>query len=236
MPSKPLDLTPSEKRRVEELLAALRTNVDVAILPDSWLLDDRFVEEFQSRLLAQHSFMGSVLAQLSFEAAFEASASAAGRSVAPAPSGQRFWDLQVDGNRISLKSTKAKSLKEKTLHISKLTEAAWIQDCRTARARKQHVQKLFRDYTETVDSIFQLRYFANLRKYELVEIPVQMLAGVFDVPLSHFNADGPSINIPVGQNPPDFTLKLDRSDAKITLANILKEKCTVHGSWTFPKP
>ncbi len=28
---------------------------------------------------------------------------------------------------------------------------------------------------------------------------------------------------------PDFTLKLDRSDAKITLANINKQLCMVHG-------
>jgi DNA (cytosine-5)-methyltransferase 1 len=39
------------------------------------------------------------------------------------------------------------------------------------------------------------------------------------------------INIPVGANPPDFTLKLDRSDAKITIANINKAKCKVHGTW-----
>jgi hypothetical protein len=41
-----------------------------------------------------------------------------------------------------------------------------------------------------------------------------------NVGLKHFSADGPTINIAVGKNPPDFTLKPDRSDAKITLANI----------------
>jgi hypothetical protein len=45
------------------------------------------------------------------------------------------------------------------------------------------------------------------------------------------STDGPSIQIPVGQDPPDFTLKLDRSDSKITLANILKQNCVVHASW-----
>jgi len=49
--------------------------------------------------------------------------------------------------------------------------------------------------------------------------------------ISACSPDGPTINIPIGQDPPDFTLKLDRSDAKITLANINKNLCLVHGSW-----
>jgi hypothetical protein len=52
-----------------------------------------------------------------------------------------------------------------------------------------------------------------------------------NVGLKHFSADGPTINIPIGKNPPDFTLKPDRSDAKITLANINKQLCMVHGVW-----
>ncbi len=31
----------------------------------------------------------------------------------------------------------------------------------------------------------------------------------------------------------DFTLKLDRSDAKITIANIRKALCMVHGTWSL---
>jgi hypothetical protein len=35
----------------------------------------------------------------------------------------------------------------------------------------------------------------------------------------------------IGKNPPDFTLKLDRSDAKITITKINKNLCLVHGVW-----
>jgi hypothetical protein len=86
-----------------------------------------------------------------------------------------------------------------------------------------------------VDAIIQLRYFHSTAMYELVEIPVNLFKQIFDVGLSSFQADGPTINIPVGKNPPDFTLKLDRSDAKITVANIDKALCTVHGTWRLGK-
>jgi hypothetical protein len=151
--------------------------------------------------------------------------------VEQAPAGQRFWDVTIDGRRISLKSSKARSLRDETLHISKLTEAAWIQDCRTAAKRREYTHRLFRKYCSEVDGIVQLRYFHSLQLYELVEIPVPLFSQVLEVGRAHFSADGPTINIPVGKDPPDFTLKLDRSDAKITIANINKHLCLVHGTW-----
>jgi hypothetical protein len=89
----------------------------------------------------------------------------------------------------------------------------------------------FGNYCSEVDGIVQLRYFQSLQLYELVEIPVSLFSQILEVGRTHFSADGPTINIPVGKDPPDFTLKLDRSDAKITIANINKHLCLVHGTW-----
>ena len=89
----------------------------------------------------------------------------------------------------------------------------------------------FKEYCDEVDAIVQLRYFQSLHLYELVEIPVSLFSQVLDVGKKHFAADGPTINIPIGKNPTDFTLKLDRSDAKVTIAKINKELCLVHGTW-----
>ena len=175
--------------------------------------------------------MGSPLFQESFDSAYVAACSHAGHKVEKAPDGQRFWDVMVDGRRISLKSSKAKSLCVDTLHISKLTEAAWIQDCRTAAKRREHTHRLFKEYCSEVDAIVQLRYFQSLQLYELFEIPVSLFSQIMDVGRDHFSADGPTINIPIGKNPPDFTLKLDRSDAKVTIARINKHLCLVHGIW-----
>lgn len=234
MPTEKFQFSESERRRVGELLSALRTPVEVTIHPDSWLMNETFAAEFQSRLLSQHVFLKSILAEKSFEAAFVASASVAGMTTVPAISGQRFWDVEIAGRKISLKSTKAKSLKLKELHISKLTEAAWIQDCRTARMRMEKVHDLFRLYVATVSSIIQLRYFQNTNSYELVEVPVSLLSQVMDLTVNEFASENSTIDIPVGKSPPDFTLKLDRSDAKITLAKISKECCIVHATWKLP--
>jgi len=102
---------------------------------------------------------------------------------------------------------------------------------RSPNLREEATKRLFSDYTSAVDSIIQLRLFARRAFYELVEIPTNILAQVADVPRSEFAPDGPTIKIPVGKSPPDFTLKLDRSDAKVTLANINKSVCTVLGTW-----
>lgn len=224
-------LTKTEKRRLEEFIIALRTPCESKVNPDSELCDEEFESEFRSKLLAHHCFMGSPLFQESFDSAFISACINSGRKVEKAPSGQRFWDVIVDGKKISLKSIKAKNLSEETLHISKLTEAAWIQDCRSASKRHQHTMDLFEEYCNEVDSIIQLRYFAKARKYELVEIPVVLFSQIFDVEKSYFSSDGPTINIPIGKDPPDFALKLDRSDAKITITKINKELCTVHATW-----
>lgn len=235
MPEITLQVTGAEARRLQEFIAALRTPCEVVLNPQS-PFGEEFESEFRSRLLAHHTFIGSPLFQESFDSAFIGACQAAGHEVELAPEGQRFWDVRVDGRKISLKSTKQKVLRAEKLHISKLCEAAWIQDCRRAADRRAHTVELFDDYCGTVDAIVQLRYFARARKYELVEIPVGLFRQVADVGRSQFVADGPTIGIPVGRDPPDFTLKLDRSDAKITIANINKQLCTVHGTWTLAAP
>lgn len=222
-----------EERRLLEFLAALRTPCEATVNPESSLVDDDFESEFRSKLLTHHCFIGSPLFQESFDSAFAAAARESGHNVTPATTGQRFWDLTVDGRSVSLKSTKAKNLRHDTLHISKLTEAAWIQDCRSAKKRRDETLALFDSYCEQVDAIIQLRFFRDQHIYELVEIPTLLFQQIKNVSRTHFAADGPTINIPIGANPPDFTLKLDRSDAKVTIANINKKLCTVHAVWTL---
>lgn len=231
MPRLSLAVTSTEERRLREFLSTLRTPCEVYMNPQSLWNTNEFEGEFRSKLLTHHCFMGSPLFQESFDSAFIAACERSGHGVQRAPDGQRFWDVMVDGRKISLKSSKARSLRSNVLHISKLTEAAWIQDCRTAKKRQERTRTLFSAYCDEVDAIVQLRYFSSLEQYELVEVPVSLFRQVLDVARTHFSADGPTINIPIGKNPPDFTLKLDRSDAKITVANINKALCVVHGTW-----
>lgn len=199
-------------------------------------LGKSFAQEFRTTLLIHHYFLKSALSTNLFETEFIRAARAAGHRVIQAPDGFRFWDVEVNGRRFSLKSTAPAKLKMDSLHISKLCEAAWIQDMRGAAQREDATKRLFADYASKVDSIIQFRLFKTQALYEMVEIPVSILKQVADVPRSEFAPDGPSIGIPVGKAPPDFTLKLDRSDAKITLANINKQVCSVLGTWQLAAP
>ncbi len=208
---------------------------------DEWfkggsLLSDKFAAEFRATLLIHHYYLRATLGTNFFEAAFGKAAKAAGHKITPATDGCRFWDVDLDGLKISLKSSAAASMLVDKLHVSKLCEASWIQDVRGATQREAATKALFLDYSDQVDSIIQLRYFRRTCTYEMVRIPSGLLRQVEDVPRSEFAPDGPSIGIPVGKVPPDFTLKLDRSDAKVTLANINKEVCDVLGSWRLDPP
>ncbi len=227
------DPTPIEQRYLNDLLVAMRGHCIESIPNSGKVVGSKFAQEFRPTLLIHHYFLKAPLATNSFEAAFIRAARATGHTVAAAPDGTRFWDVEVDGKKISLKSTSASNLTMGKLHISKLCEAAWIQDMRGAAQREDATKRLFAEYTGMVDSIIQLRLFKKKAFYELVEIPSTILSQVADVPRSEFAPDGPSIGIPVGTNPPDFTLKLDRSDAKITLANINKGICRILGNWSL---
>lgn len=197
------------------------------------LLSPAFADEFRAIISIHHYYLKATLGTNFFEAAFKRAAIAGGHQVQAAPDGCRFWDLELDGRKLSLKSSAAASIRENKLHISKLCEAAWIQDVRGAQAREEATKRLFAEYVSLVDSIIQLRYLHSTCTYEMVQIPSTLLGQVEQVPRASFAPDGPSIGIPVGQVPPDFTLKLDRSDAKVTLANINKAVCRVLGSWTL---
>lgn len=228
-------LTPTETRHVDELLAALRGPCLEVFDPDLGF-SQAFADDFRASLMIHHYYLRATLGTNFFEAAFLKAVTAAGHDVIPAPDGGRFWDVEIDGRKISLKSSAAKEMKRDKLHISKLCEAAWIQDMRSAAQRELQTKSLFEEYTSLVESIIQLRFFKPTSTYELVAIPCSLLRQVLDVPRLNFSADGPRIGIPVGKDPPDFTLNLDRSDAKVTLANINKHVCRVIGQWRLDPP
>jgi len=222
-----------EKYRILELINALKTPIEEYINPEAEYFNENSISDFKSRLLSQHVFLDAPLFQDTFESTFIFAMKAGGFHCEKAPDGERFWDVAIEGRKISLKSTKEKNLQQDKLKISKLTEAAWIQDCRSAAQREQHTKDLFHDYVSIVDSIIQLRYFIKMRKYELVEIPAILFNHVQELPREAFNADGPTLGIPIGENPPYLKIKLDRSDAKITINAILKSHCKVLARWTI---
>ena len=217
-------LTPMGVRFVARLVDSLSTP-PAADTTDTWLTDSpEWVESFGLTLAGHHGLTIEPLRLVTFEIAFRDACETADWEVDAAGSAtQRFVDTTVvagDGveRKLSLKSTAAQKLSKTTAHISKLTEAAWIQDVRSAKTRQEHTVELFREYRAAVDSIVMLRAFRSGTtsvpdRYELLEIPSAIFASLEDAPQSAFAADGP------------------RSDAKITVKQIQLSACTVHAVW-----
>ena len=210
----------------------------------TWLTPE-WIEYFGLSLSVHHGMTTEPLAQKSFETVFRNACESVGWEIFGAESQTtRFLDLTVRREdaaeqKLSLKSTAAKRLSRSTVHISKLTEAAWIQDMRTARERRERTVNLFREYMSAVDSIMMLRAFRTGQEipteYQLLEIPTAIFRSLLDAPASEYGADGPTIDCALGGLDVAARVSLDRSDAKITVKQIQVAACTVHVVWEIAR-
>jgi len=234
-------LSPTGIRFVARMVDSLSAPPIAKVASPSTWLPDEWIEYFGLALSVHHGTTTEPLAQKGFEAVFRNACESVGWIVGEHCSEtRRFLDLEVspDGERtlkLSLKSTAAQRLSRTSVHISKLTEAAWIQDMRTARDRRSKTLALFQEYMQAVDSIMMLRAFRSGQAvpstYQLVEITSGIFRSLQDAPLDAFNADGPTIDCQYQGLDTAARVSLDRSDAKITVKQIRLEACTVHVEW-----
>lgn len=225
---------------VNEFVDALLTPAAEDLLAGSWLTTPDWSEAFLARLRAHHALSREPLSTTQFEAAFEAACEAAGWMVDSSTSAtQRFYDTAIAppgtllSKRISLKASSAKGMSKSFVHISKLTEAAWIQDVRKLADRQDRIIGLFREYRDTCDGIIMLRGFPSATGvyYELVEIPTSLFKPIELLDIK--TAQQPTIPVPPDSGDPYLKIRIDRSDAKITLTGIRLAVCSVHGRWTL---
>lgn len=240
-------LSPMGVRFVARLIDSL-SSPPQADVTTTWLTTNaEWVEYFGLTISAHHGTTVEPLGLTGFEVAFRNACEAVGWTVdAPGSATQRFVDTTVHAGsatqrKLSLKSTAARRLSVTTVHISKLTEAAWIQDVRSGRARRERTLELFQQYREAVDSVVMLRAFRSEpqsvpEKYQLLEIPTEIFASLEDAPLSAFAADGPTIDCAYRDEPIAARVSLDRSDAKVTVKQIKLSVCTLHAEWQMSQP
>ena len=227
-------MSETQIRQLANIATAMTRPVQETLFTDSAVVGPRFAEEFKARLQAHHGTHTTPMDRIAFENAFAAALQAQGHTVELAPSRTtRFWDIRVDGRQTSVKSTAAADLRIDTVHVSKLCEATWIQDVRSAKDRREKTVELFTEFLDAVKAWFVLRIFKQPDGllYELVEIPTGMFERIMDLPRDAFNSDSPSIDVKDDAGATSFQLALDRSDAKVTIRRIPKSICIVHGQW-----
>lgn len=239
-------LSEGEADVVGAFVDAILTPIYSEPRPPTWLASPAWTEAFAARLQGYHALSAEPLGTIQFEAAFNHSCDSAGWHVEVAQSAtQRFFDTTIsDGEetvkRLSLKASSAEGMAATTVHISKLTEGAWIQDARRQVDRRDLIVQLFQDYQRITSAIFVLRGFRHRDRfqvlYELAEIPTSIFDPVAD--LSVAQAQKGTINIPSGTTARNrhFGIRVDRSDAKITLTGIRLDRCVIHGRWGLQEP
>lgn len=235
-------LSPMGVRFVARLIDSL-SSPPRADVTSTWLTaSPEWVEYFGLTISAHHGATVEPLGLTGLEVAFRNACEAVAWTVdQPGSATRRFVDTTVQvgeeaPRKLSLKSTAARKLSATTAHISKLTEAAWIQDVRSARDRRKRTLDLFRQYRAAVDSVVMLRAFRSAPdampgKYQLLEVPTEIFGSLEDIPLSAFAADGPTLDCAYRDEPIAARVTLDRSDAKITVKQIKLTVCTLHAEW-----
>lgn len=208
----------------------------------TWLTSSPdWIEYFGLALSVHHGATDLPLGLKSFESVFRNACEHVKWKVeAPQSATRRFLDLVVAPSgrrklRLSLKSTAAMSMRKDSVHISKLTEAAWIQDVRTQKGRRERTIALFDDYLQQVSRILMLRAFRDQPEavphlYQLLEIPTALFRSVRKAPNNVFRNEAAKIPCIV-KGKKVATIALDRSDAKISVSRILLDACTVHAEW-----
>ena len=135
-------LSPVKIEFIARMARSLSNPPQVKTGRETWITEfPDWIEYFGVALSVHHGTTTEPLSLVPFETVFRNTCEYVGWHTDKQGSAtQRFVDMAVsaDGTmrKLSLKSTAAKKLSENTLHISKLTEAAWIQDTRTPGARQ----------------------------------------------------------------------------------------------------
>ena len=234
-------LHPVQVDLVLEMARAMLRQVEEEYDSKSDIATEDFRVNFRNRLLVHHAANEAKLTKKAFEYAFRAASAAAGRTaVITASQTNPGADVMVDGIAFSLKTEAAASIRTDRITISKLSEGRWIQQCRNLEELAQATIVRIPTHLQQYDRILVLRarsLSAVKVQYEVVEISRNVLLHIQTLTTADFShrtaQGGSSARVKIdGQEA--FTLRLDGSDGKVTIAGLRMSLCTLHCRWIIP--
>lgn len=229
---------------IESIIERFAKGVEGELLIDSFLNEEAF-EFFAVRLSAHHAYSSEKLKKENFEHILAQSFNRIG--VVAAPVGgmtQRGADLRIGDLTVSLKTEAAATLRVSAITISKLMEAAWIKTVATLDDIPPLVGKMVLPHFDNYDRIFILRSYDDPTqkgrvRYDLHEIPKQILASVGQLTAADFSALSPKGSTTakvIVDGKTAFTFRLDGSDDKLTISGLAVELCPLHAWWILDAP
>lgn len=226
---------------VDKVVGVFQTPKTFSRDRDSCLITSQVLEDFGDVLRLHHAFSREPFSKDKFEYALERVLIESRFLASLAPRGSRGYDIEIGEERFSLKTEAAKGIKENTIHISKFMELGggqWGSDPSDLIGLRQQ-------FLNNLGGIQRILILRALQKgtpsyrYELVEIPKQLLAKAANGRLE--------MKIDSSQNPKPgycyveegvellFSLYFDGGgERKLQIKGLKKALCVVHGTWDFP--
>lgn len=234
-------LDPVQVELLTDIARVMLRQVEETLSPASDFVTARFAANFRNRLLIHHAVNEAKLTKKAFEFAFKGACEANGKTALITLSDTYSGvDVTVGGERFSLKTEAAKGIKADRITISKFTEARWIQQAATLEELAAGVRTRIPAHLEHYDRIIVLRArgLSETRLlYEIVEIPRRLLRRVETLTAADFTArtkQGGSTGKVRVDGRPAFTVRLDGSDGKISLVDVMMDQCVRHAQWVIP--
>lgn len=249
------ELTPSQLSVLAEMAESLKKRIHKWRLETSVIVTPEFLDSFADRLLVHHAMGAEKFSKKPFEFAFVRAMRASGQQAELATSAtDPGADVKVGNERYSLKSEASKKISRTSIVVSKLAEARWIrEDGGNPEWLFSGIQSKVLPRFEDYEHVLILRAFDDVMdqvpavRYELVEIPLDLLRRVDTIKISDINIakkgknGGGSARVVreidnEGKLKHLFTLNFDGSVEKLKLSSLKTDECVLHASWIIPIP
>ena len=234
------DLNNYRLQLVDRVVAAFNQPKDFCRNSASSLITSAVLEDFGDVLRMHHCLSREPFSKDKFEYALERVLTEAGIAAAMSPRGQRGFDIEIVGEKFSLKTEAAKAIRENTIHISKFMELGGG----TWSSNPNDLIGLRQQFMNALDGISRILILRALKKgdpiflYELVEIPKSLLLRASDGRLEMMmeSTQNPKPGYCYIEENGDvlFSLYFDGGgERKLQIKGLQKSLCTVHATWQF---
>jgi len=229
-------LAPAKQSLIADIVARLARPPRYTLLPGSELFTDDFAAGFEVVLRMHHAVSEAPFSKDKFEWGLVQVCNSCGMSASIGPRGLAGYDVEVNGEKWSLKTQADRNIRLDRLHISKFMELGkgrWVDENDLAGLRDRMLQHM-----TGYDRILSLRHFDQSQgvndphMYELVEIPKALLAEAAHgtIEMRHSSAQDPKPGYCTV--PGKFQLYFDGgTERKLQIKNLMKKHCIVHVTW-----
>lgn len=236
------NLTPSQTAWIANVVEKFGMSKHFQRDPSSSLITSQILEDIGDTLRIHHAFSREPFSKDKFEYALERIAKECGFDAKLAPRGNPGYDIEINGERFSLKTEAAAKIRINKIHISKFMELGggrWEDNPEDLLGLREQ----FFEHMKQYQRIIVLRKLPDAAlgpRYELVEIPKSLLLeakhGEFEMKLgsTQKGAKPGYCYVPRKEGALHFALYFDGGgERKLQIKNLNKALCTIHAEWVF---